>query len=87
MEIRAEITSLRRAFPIAFLGLTLLTATGVDAQQSDPNKNVYIVTNVDLAANGERLAAATTVLREFAAAYGAGWALEPLHYRGGVANS
>jgi quinol monooxygenase YgiN len=60
-------TSLRRAFPIAFLGLTLLTGTKVDAQQPGQNKNVYVVTHVDLATNGERLVAATTVLREFAA--------------------
>ena len=67
MKIRAATSS---PFPIAFLVLTFLAGTtppGAQAQQSGPNKNVYVVTHVDLATNGERLAAATKVLQEFAA--------------------
>jgi quinol monooxygenase YgiN len=70
MGIHAATTPLRQPFLIAYLGVALFTElmpSRVEAQQSDPNKNVYVVTHVDLAANGERLAAATKVLREFAA--------------------
>jgi quinol monooxygenase YgiN len=70
MRIHAETTSLRQPFVNACLGLILfagLVPSRGSAQQSSPNRNVYVVTHVDLAANGERLAAATKVLREFAA--------------------
>src|SRR5579871_63226 len=67
MKIRAATSS---PFPVAFLILTFLSGAvppGAQAQQSGPNKNVYVVTHVDLGVNGERLAAATKVLQEFAA--------------------
>jgi quinol monooxygenase YgiN len=70
MRTHAGTTPLCQPLLIAFLGLALfaaLTPPRVEAQQSDSNKNVYVVTHVDLATNGERLAAATKVLREFAA--------------------
>ena len=68
MRIHVETTPPRRPLLNACLGLALLTALvppPVEAQEA--SKNVYVVTHVDLATNGERLAAATKLLREFAA--------------------
>ena len=62
--------SQRPTFSVAFLILTFLAGAitlGAQAQQSGANKNVYVVTRVDLATNGDRLAAATKVLEEFSA--------------------
>jgi len=70
MKICPRTSPLRRPFPIAFLILTFLVGAirpGAQAQDPGANKNVYVVTHVDLATNGDRLAAATKVLEEFAA--------------------
>lgn len=70
MKICTRTSPLRRTFPFAFLIFTFLVGAirpGAQAQESGANKNVYVVTHVDLATNGDRLAAATKVLEEFAA--------------------
>ena len=70
MKIWMRTSPLHRTFPAAFLILTFLAGAippGSQAQQAGANKNVYVVTHVDLATNGDRLAAATEVLEGFAA--------------------
>ena len=70
MKIRTEWSSLRDAILVPLVGLAVLAATvapAARAQQAAANKNVYVVTHVDLATNGERLAEATKLLREFSA--------------------